>query len=268
MVDARTDVVDLVLGNIHVAADQIQRGLHAVTEPDKLHIGHAAECRAVGPHRVGVVKQDRAGTQLIHVGRHVRQDGNRSQGTEDAARPDGVGDALIDAVFQWNLVVHAEGFDAADLDHVDHVVGPVQRRPAVQCRRDPGGQTVLLDDLLDEGLHLGQLGLGAVHQADFAALKGLGGQDIHHQGLAEDEASGPDHRDLRFAHDKRLPTWFRSISGVRQPSFQQVLEQVQTALARRNDVDVTVPVDIGRSGADPEAHTTAFGQGMPCPCLR
>ena len=62
MVDAGTDEIELVFGNIDVAADQVQGRLHAVTEADELRLSDLAEGRAVGPHRIRIVQQDRIGT--------------------------------------------------------------------------------------------------------------------------------------------------------------------------------------------------------------
>ena len=59
-------VVDLVLGHVHVAGDQVQGGLHAVAQADERDVGRAQRPADHG-HRVDIVQQQRVRAELLHV---------------------------------------------------------------------------------------------------------------------------------------------------------------------------------------------------------
>jgi len=76
---------------------------------------------------------------------------------EDASWSEGVPDALIHAIFEWNLVIDTVGVKATDLNHYDDKVGilngffPIGRRP---CLR---GELVIGNHPVCEGFHPAQL---------------------------------------------------------------------------------------------------------------
>ena len=57
---------------------------------------------------------------------------------EDAADPERVGDRLAQPVAGRDLEVEQRRLVASDLHHVEHVVGTVERGPALEVRRDRG----------------------------------------------------------------------------------------------------------------------------------
>ena len=74
--------------------------------------------------------------QLGHLVAEREHDRGRAQRPEDAADAQGVADRLAQAVGGGDLEVEQGGRVAADLDHVDHVVGAVQRPAAVEMGLD------------------------------------------------------------------------------------------------------------------------------------
>ena len=64
-------------------------------------------------------------------------DRDRAQGAEDAADPERVADRLAQAVGRGDLEVEQGGRVAADLDHVDHVIGAGEGAATVEVGLDP-----------------------------------------------------------------------------------------------------------------------------------
>ena len=93
-----------------------------------------ATCVQVGDvhgHRVGVVQQPRVRADLRHVRGDAGEHGEGPQAPEDAADADGVGDGLVQPVAGRDVEVAHGGVVHPHLDHVDDVVGAVERRAAV-----------------------------------------------------------------------------------------------------------------------------------------
>ena len=196
VVDAGGEEIDLFLRHADVAGDQVHRRLHAVAEADELEPRDPAQRPAAHGHGVGVVEQERVGAELLHVRGDLEQGGDVPQGAEDAARPQRVADALVDAVLERDLVVLPELVDAAHLDHDDHVVRPPQRLAPVGGGDDRRVHAVVLDHALDERVHLVQPRARQRHQPILAAGQRRRRQQVRHQRLAEDQASRADHCDL------------------------------------------------------------------------
>ncbi len=139
VVDARGEVVDLAVGDAEIDGELERRSLHAVTQPDRPDRRRARDRAAVDRHRVRVVQEPHVGAQLFHVGAHVEQHGDRAQPPHDAADPERVGDRLAQPEPLRHLEVgHRARLVAADLDHVDGVVGAVERGAPVGGRGDLG----------------------------------------------------------------------------------------------------------------------------------
>jgi hypothetical protein len=69
--------------------------------------------------------------QFLHVLHDRLQDWEGAHRTEDAARPQRVADALFDAVPLGDGDVLLVGVETANLDHVHHVVGALERFTAM-----------------------------------------------------------------------------------------------------------------------------------------
>jgi hypothetical protein len=78
----------------------------------------------------------------------VHHDRDGAQGAEDPAGPQGIADALVDAVLERDLDIVADDLDVADQDHDDDIIGASQRLTAVCGRLYLGGEAALADDAL------------------------------------------------------------------------------------------------------------------------
>jgi hypothetical protein len=144
------------------------------------------------------------GADSLHVAAYVQQHGNRAQTAHDAADAQRVGDGLPQAVALGDLEVDDRRRPiAADLEHGDDVVRPVEGAAAVggglegrsrlQRGRHPPG-----DDLR----RAQPLGVDVV-QADRRTAQFGKAEDVTQQILGEDGAAGTDERDLGHWTDLR-----------------------------------------------------------------
>ena len=124
----------------------------------------------------------------------------RSQRPEDPADAERVGDRLAKPEARRDLEVDQRGPVAPDLDHVEHVVGPLERRAPIEVRADRrrgatlagdarrhrlGGREPIRVDVVERDLGLAELGVL---------------EDVPEQVLREDDAAGADERDPPAAH--------------------------------------------------------------------
>ena len=86
-----------------------------------------------------------------------------SLAAEDAAGAEGVPDALIHAVFQWNFVIDTVSVKATDLNHHDDKVGIFDRFFAIGRRPGFRGEIVIGNHPVCEGFHPAQLRLRRRH---------------------------------------------------------------------------------------------------------
>ena len=193
VIDAGGHEINLLFWHAHITADQIHRGLHTMTKPDKLEARHAPQSPATHRHRVGVIKKNRVGAKLLHVARDFQQRRDVAQRAEDAARSQRVADALIHAIFQWDFVILPELFHATRLDHHDDVIRILQRLAPIRGGRDRGVHAVVFNHAPDERVHFVEPVVRQRHQPIFAAHERRSGQKIRHQGLAKDQAAGAKH---------------------------------------------------------------------------
>src|SRR5262249_26425187 len=132
----------------------------------------------------------------------------------EAAGPDGVADALVDAVLEGDVVVEADAGQAADLDAVDDVIGAAEDLAALGRALDlPVGLSEGGDQLLDQPVHGGQPGAVDVHQGDGAALQPGNAQDVVDEAGGE-AAAGAHHRDLDGAADRAGEAFLAGVLGV------------------------------------------------------
>jgi len=189
--------VNVGLGHLHIAGDQVEGRLDSVAQADVGHVRHPAQPVADGGHGVGVVEQHGAGLrEPFHVLHEVGHDGHAAQTPHDTARPERVADALVHAVLERDLVVVAERLDAADLDHADHVVGVADGVLAARGGADARVDAVLGNHASGEGLHPPQLGFRRAHEGIRRALQRRCGEHIVEQRPGEYNAPCADHGDL------------------------------------------------------------------------
>ena len=127
----------------------------------------------------------------------VEQHRDRAQAAHDAADAERVGDRLAQAELLRDLEVGDRArLVAADLDHVDRVVGAVERGAPVGGRDDLGGRVERVGDPPGDELRRREpLGVD-VEQRDLGAGELLVAEDVAEQVAGEHRAAGADERDL------------------------------------------------------------------------
>ncbi len=197
VVDAGALPIHLVVGHVGILREQVAGALHAVAEADDGHGRHAAGRGAHHGHGVGVVEHDGLRTQALAVAQHGEKHRDGAQRLEETARTDGVADALVDAVFERDVVVVAHALETADLDAVHDVVGALQHLGAVRRGDDLPLRLLaqLCHQLGDELTHGAQAREIDVHQRDDAPLVARNPQHVVDQTRGETRA-GAQHGEL------------------------------------------------------------------------
>ena len=135
VVHAGRPVGHLVERDADQLAQVVHRPVHRVTQPEHLQLrGDGVQVGDVHGHRVGVVEQPGVRADLRHVPGDLGQHGEGPQAAEDAADPDRVGDRLVEPEAGRDLEVADGGLVQSHLDHVDHVVGTVERARDARTR--------------------------------------------------------------------------------------------------------------------------------------
>src|SRR5579875_2309920 len=102
MIDTRAAVAHLLIRHIDIITQLISRPDDRLAESDDLERGGTERGECHGGERIAIVDDQRRRAEFFNVtadGEPVR---GGAQVFKDASRPDGVGDALIDTIFQWN----------------------------------------------------------------------------------------------------------------------------------------------------------------------
>src|SRR5439155_70255 len=120
------------MASICSSFSRLQRGqlsrcpLNAVAESDHGKLSAALGRKSQDRHRVGVVQDDRARRDALHVADYFKPGRSGPERLEDPARADGVADALIDAIAHRDVVIEANVLQPGDLDRVDDVISAFQ----------------------------------------------------------------------------------------------------------------------------------------------
>src|SRR5690606_16082661 len=102
-------------------------------------------------HRVGIVEEQCAGFgNLADVLAEIENHRNVALAIENAARTDGIANALVDAVFQRNRDIGGKGLQPAHTHAAHDVARARNRLAAVGGGGDLRGQFVDRNDLLDD----------------------------------------------------------------------------------------------------------------------
>ena len=163
MVDARAFIDDFAFGNVGVARDQVERGLHAVAQT---HIADAGirQRPANRRHGIDIIEQQRVRAAFPHIRGQRAHDRDGAQRTENAAGAERVADALIHAVAHGNFHIGLIGGQPADLKRADDKIRAAQRLAAVGGQRGGGVQPVGRDDAVHERLDRRGAAGGGRHQ--------------------------------------------------------------------------------------------------------
>ena len=199
VIDAGRPVVDIVERNVDELAQPDHRPVHRVAQAQHLEFRcDVVQEGDVHGHRVGVVQQPRVRADLRHVCGDARQHRKGPQPPEDSADADRVGDGLVQAVAGRDLEIAHGGVVHPHLDHVDDIIGAVQRAAAVEggddlglCIGRAGGR------VRDRLRRLEPLGVDVV-QDDARRRQLWEREDVTEQFAGELDTSGSDDRDGGF----------------------------------------------------------------------
>ena len=141
VVEARRKERDLVDGHADERREILGRELDGVAETDDVLCRRAAvDEPAEHRHRVRVVEQPGAWAELRHLAAEREHVVGGAERAEDARRSRACPRSSGAAVARRDLEVEQRRRVAADLDHVDHVVGPVERRPVARRATEIAGE--------------------------------------------------------------------------------------------------------------------------------
>ncbi len=153
MVDAGADVFQLGRRHVEIGGELPRGALHGVTKPDGADPAASGDGPAEHGHRIHVLQQQRVGAQFLHLAAHAEQDGNRAQRTHDSSQAERVADRLPKSEALGHLEVRdGRRSVAADLDHRDDVVGPVECGAAIRGRLNARCAAESIGDPARDGL--------------------------------------------------------------------------------------------------------------------
>ena len=197
VVEPRRGDVDLALLEPERARDLCVTALHAVAEADRLHA--AVLVRRPRHHGAGVgIGQENASGRgdLADVPAEIEDLRDPALTVHDAARREGIADALVHAVAQGDLDILLERLEHPDAHGVDDVFRAAEGLPAVEGRMDLNIQAVLVDVPLAEAVHHVEVLRVDVHEGHLDVVKFRDGEQVGEQAAGEAHAARADERDL------------------------------------------------------------------------
>ncbi len=197
-----------VEGNPGADGHHVAAGLDGMAKAHDLKGRCASRRKAKHAHGIGVVQHDRLRGDRLHILQDLEPDRDRPQGFEESSRPNGVADALVDAVPGGNIVVEADAGHAGDLDAVDDVVGILEHLfPVFRGDDFPVSRAFLFQQFLDQLVHGPEPMTVDIHEGDQAALAAGDADHVGNQPGSE-TAAGAEHRNLdrafHFARERML----------------------------------------------------------------
>jgi hypothetical protein len=181
---------------------------------------------------------------------------------EHAAGAEGIADALIDAVFQRDMVVMAIRLEAADLDHHHDKVGVFDSFAPVGGGPYFGRHLVIADHSADERLHSPKLGFGRAHQRKFAVGQRRRREDIADKGFTEHHRTRADHCNLLGHVTSPLKGGGGSLPKARRFCSDFSGEGVQTTFAGPNRALPAFPTRGGIIASAPPVSRRGGGGGI------
>src|SRR5262249_37488124 len=147
-------------------------------------------------HWIDVVQESDVRADLLHVVTHVEHDRDGAQSAEDAANTECISNGLLQAITFWDLEVDQCRWVAADLDHIDGVVGSFQGSSAILRSTNLWMRAKYLCYLARHDLGDVQAFGINVHQGNFRPGKFWKQEDVSEQVQCEDNAAGADKSNL------------------------------------------------------------------------
>src|SRR5262245_56750517 len=135
VIDAGTDEGHVFERHADKLGETSCRSLDGVAEPhDAIDRRSFIHGPAQHRHRVRVVEEPGVGALFVHDGGDSQHHRDRAQRAEDAADAERVTDRLPYAVSKRHVKVDQRRLVPPDLDHVDDIVGALERGPPVERR--------------------------------------------------------------------------------------------------------------------------------------
>ncbi len=208
------------------------------------------------PIGIRVVEDERLRAEFLAIAQDLEPDGNRAQRLEEAAGAQRVTDALVDAVFERDVVVVRDARRAADLDTVDDIVGVLEGiEPVHRRERLPGAPTLLRDEQLDQLFHRAQAREVDIDQEDGAAGMAGNAQEIVDE-TRRKPAAGAQHDDLDRAVHGTGQAAGRRVLGVRGMTAGRGLRHGMGDWRRRR-IYRRIRADLSRRGQPKSADAPA-----------
>ena len=171
----------LFIRNAGVLCDQMAGSLDAMAQAHDRHFGYSpAGGQHHHAHGIGVIKHDGGRAKLAHIAQNIEEHRDGAQTLEQPARSDSIADALVDAVFQWDIVVKRHAGSPRNFNATNGVVGSRKHFAAVG-RRDYLPAIIaagVLNELLNHLEHGAQTLLINIDEAKLAAISALDKQDV------------------------------------------------------------------------------------------
>ena len=156
----------------------------------------AAERDRIHRHRVDIIQQIRARTDLLHRIQHNKEIFQRAKSAEDTAGPHGIGNDLIDAVFFRDRIFNFLKINSAGTENCNHIIRPFQRLAQIGRRHRFELHIELFGNDLPEFERDLQTFPVDIHQNDFrTAAERLIQQNVLDEILREDHATRTDNCD-------------------------------------------------------------------------
>ncbi len=190
----------LALGpHLHAFGDFPMGTLHPVTQAKGFHPAIFIAGPGVHRHGIGVIQEQRPRFgHFADIFADTKQLGDRALGIHDPAGADGIAHALVDAIFQRDIDIQLESFQAALADHANHIIAILDSLPPVGGADNLSRQAVGLDVALAElGNHI-QVHRVDIHEGEGRIGEFGDGQDIMHQAAREANRASANHGNFQW----------------------------------------------------------------------
>ena len=189
----------LLIRDAEVSGQLPRCSLHAVAKTHDLEVGRLQGGEREDRHRIRVVHDQRSGSDARDVADDVEPCRPGAKRLEDAARFDGVADALVNPVTERYLVIGAHVSQPGNLDRVDHIVGTRQHVEPLRRRLDLPSLSRQLDETFPDSLGEPETDRVHVDERERPLLQAFDCEDVGHQLARENRAARANERDFGHA---------------------------------------------------------------------
>ena len=212
MVDARTEIIDLVHRRFQPLRQHGDRPLHAVAQTCDLDVCFGLHGLAEHRHRIRVIQKNRVWAVFLDIPANVQHQRDIAQSAENAGDAARIADVDIDAELHGDLNIIAPDVDPAVEDRTQNAVRTGKRLRAALRRGDCCVRTHGRVDLSDCGGNPFEPLRVGVHQRQLTVRKGWEREQIPDKIAREDKAARADK--CKFFHKEHHPFSFLNGSSV------------------------------------------------------